>query len=207
MFGAKFPKLRPDWLVGPNGKRLELDGYCKEFCLAFEHHGEQHYKELKFSGNSGFVVGDQERGALLKLPQRWKKQNAALLFSPLLGKVKDNFSTAPTTPATAKLTESFGKGLSEPCKTVNSTNRFWAFVLHGMSTGWTCSWKAEKAPYSFTSIISKNGCGRVRNAGRNARSTIINLNDSGGIWTLVSIKRSCTRRRPGRTVPSTELKW
>ena len=60
-------------------------------------------------GNSGFVVGDREREALLKLPQRWKKQNAALLFPTLLGKVQDNFSTAPTTP-TAKLSESFWEG-------------------------------------------------------------------------------------------------
>jgi len=39
-----------------------------------------------FFGNSGFVVGDREREALLKLPQRWKKQNAALLFPPCLEK-------------------------------------------------------------------------------------------------------------------------
>src|SRR5256885_12444837 len=62
-----------------------------------------------FCGNSGFVVGDREREALLKLPQRWKKQYAALLFPTLLGKVQDNFSTAPITP-TAKLTESFWEG-------------------------------------------------------------------------------------------------
>ena len=63
-----------------------------------------------FVGNSGFVVGDREREALLKLPQRWKKQYAALLFPTLLGKVQDNFSTAPTTPTAAKLTESFWEG-------------------------------------------------------------------------------------------------
>jgi len=31
-------------------------------------------------GNSGFVVGDRAREALLKLPQRWKKQLRCAAF-------------------------------------------------------------------------------------------------------------------------------
>lgn len=43
LFNVEFPKYRPKDLKGIKGKGLELDGFCKELNLAFEHHGEQHY--------------------------------------------------------------------------------------------------------------------------------------------------------------------
>lgn len=43
LFGKEFPKTRPPWLRTPNGKRLELDGFCEDLMLAFEHQGSQHY--------------------------------------------------------------------------------------------------------------------------------------------------------------------
>lgn len=42
IFGYKFNKVKPDWLPGPK-RNLELDGYCSELDLAFEHNGHQHY--------------------------------------------------------------------------------------------------------------------------------------------------------------------
>ena len=45
--GHTFPKSKPKWLLNSRGNRMELDGYCKELHLAFEHHGEQHYREVK----------------------------------------------------------------------------------------------------------------------------------------------------------------
>ena len=47
MFGTKFPRVRPDWLRGPSGTRLELDGFSEQLSLAFEHQGTQHYKKLR----------------------------------------------------------------------------------------------------------------------------------------------------------------
>lgn len=44
IFDKKFPKCRPDWLVGKHGKKLELDGYCSELGIAFEHNGKQHFE-------------------------------------------------------------------------------------------------------------------------------------------------------------------
>lgn len=52
LFEVKFPKLRPSWLVGEHGAFLELDGYCEELGLAFEHQGKQHYSR-RFNSASG----------------------------------------------------------------------------------------------------------------------------------------------------------
>jgi hypothetical protein len=43
IFDKSFPKERPSWLLGEKGYRMELDGYCAELGVAFEHHGMQHY--------------------------------------------------------------------------------------------------------------------------------------------------------------------
>jgi hypothetical protein len=45
LFGAKFPSSWPEWLV-IDGTRRQLDGYCADLGLAFEHQGGQHYEEL-----------------------------------------------------------------------------------------------------------------------------------------------------------------
>lgn len=47
MFGLRFPKVRPAWLVNVKGNRMELDGYCESLQLAFEHQGLQHYKKSR----------------------------------------------------------------------------------------------------------------------------------------------------------------
>jgi len=43
LFGKAFPKQRPRWLRSARGTQLELDGYCEELGVAFEHQGNQHY--------------------------------------------------------------------------------------------------------------------------------------------------------------------
>lgn len=47
LFGNKFPKTRPQWLKNSRNNIMELDGYCNELNLAFEHNGKQHYSESK----------------------------------------------------------------------------------------------------------------------------------------------------------------
>lgn len=44
IFGFLFPKARPKWLFNSDGNRAELDGYCPELGIAFEHHGQYHYQ-------------------------------------------------------------------------------------------------------------------------------------------------------------------
>lgn len=46
--GKSFPKSRPAWLVGSRGYRLELDGFCEELGIAFEHQGVQHFEYVPF---------------------------------------------------------------------------------------------------------------------------------------------------------------
>lgn len=41
----QFPTKRPEWLRGINQARpMELDGFCEELKIAFEHQGKQHYE-------------------------------------------------------------------------------------------------------------------------------------------------------------------
>lgn len=47
LFGQSFQKIRPDWLINKQGNKLELDGYCIDFKIAFEYQGSQHYRIIK----------------------------------------------------------------------------------------------------------------------------------------------------------------
>lgn len=52
LFARPFPRVRPKWLRNTSGRLLELDGYCEELGLAFEHQGEQHYRPVKHFGRT-----------------------------------------------------------------------------------------------------------------------------------------------------------
>ena len=43
LFENSFPKSYPKWLRNRSGNQMELDGYCADLRIAFEHQGEQHY--------------------------------------------------------------------------------------------------------------------------------------------------------------------
>ena len=45
--GLEFPSVKPKWLLNAKNHRMELDGYCKELLLAFEHQGKQHYQKIE----------------------------------------------------------------------------------------------------------------------------------------------------------------
>jgi hypothetical protein len=59
--GKKFPKKRPDWLEGK-----ELDGFCEEESIAFEHQGRQHYEVVDAWHRNGEadLESQQERDAV-----------------------------------------------------------------------------------------------------------------------------------------------
>jgi hypothetical protein len=43
LFGFKFPKCKPEWLLNSRGYRMEIDGFCKELKIGFEYQGRQHF--------------------------------------------------------------------------------------------------------------------------------------------------------------------
>ena len=75
----KFPSKRPLWLRSKNqSKSMELDGYCLELNIAFEHQGKQHYDDGMSHFESSKVISRdnikrlicKERGInVLEIPQ------------------------------------------------------------------------------------------------------------------------------------------
>jgi hypothetical protein len=64
IFKKEFIKSRPKWLINKLGKRLELDGYCEELSLAFEHNGKQHYSSDYHRGTDKLMDNDKIKLAL-----------------------------------------------------------------------------------------------------------------------------------------------
>ena len=44
LFGVTFPQAYPDWLKLGHRTKLQLDGYNERLALAFEHHGQYHFR-------------------------------------------------------------------------------------------------------------------------------------------------------------------
>lgn len=78
LFDKKFPTIRPKWLLSAKGRRMELDGYCEELQIAFEHQGIQHYNELSRFGDSDIKKRDVLKAALCE------KHNVKLIIIPSL---------------------------------------------------------------------------------------------------------------------------
>ncbi len=79
LFGKPFPKMRPPWLRSARGTQMELDGYCEELGLAFEHQGNQHYS-TKYLSSGHNLAAIQERDRRKRLLCR--KRGVRLLIVP-----------------------------------------------------------------------------------------------------------------------------
>ena len=81
IFSKPFPKAKPLWLRNTTGRLLELDGYCEELRIAFEHQGAQHYRAVgKFRGVD--VAGIRRRDRIKR--QRCQSAGVALIQIPEL---------------------------------------------------------------------------------------------------------------------------
>lgn len=77
ILGYEFIKLRPAWLRFKT-RNLELDGYCAELNIAFEHNGMQHYKFIpRFHESKNDFINQQERDLFKK--EICKKLNIILI--------------------------------------------------------------------------------------------------------------------------------
>lgn len=66
LFGKPFAKLRPSWLINYNKRVMELDGYCQELGIAFEHQGMQHYENIAaFKDNTIDIQNRDERKRII----------------------------------------------------------------------------------------------------------------------------------------------
>lgn len=75
-FGKPFPRQFPAFLGG-----MELDGYCAELALAFEHHGVQHYRHvLRFQKSREEFQRQQERDE--RKERLCREHSIALLVIP-----------------------------------------------------------------------------------------------------------------------------
>lgn len=88
--GWSFPRCRPKFLQGHRGRRLELDGYCAGLALAFEYHGEQHYRRDNFFNRSGRDFDECLQRDLLKL-QLCQGAQVRLVVVPYAVKDRWNF--------------------------------------------------------------------------------------------------------------------
>jgi len=82
LFNYEFPSTYPEWLINSKGNRMQLDGYCKELNIAFEHQGRQHYEK------NFFVKTDKDLKARIFLDKEkeeiCKNNNVKLFVIPEL---------------------------------------------------------------------------------------------------------------------------
>jgi hypothetical protein len=70
MTGKLFPKTRHKELISKKGAPLELDGFCEELNVAFEHQGKHHFNDKIYGGKTNLkkqVVKDKLKKSLLKI--------------------------------------------------------------------------------------------------------------------------------------------
>jgi hypothetical protein len=84
LFNMPFPKCRPKFLKNERtGYKLELDGFCKELGIAFEHHGQQHFRQKTSFSDSKESFEKRLEYDKLKI-KLCKENNIKLIIIPQL---------------------------------------------------------------------------------------------------------------------------
>ena len=84
LFARHFLRTRPDFLrYPPTGRNLELDGYCPDVKVAFEHQGLQHYQEVSLFKDTRVTLEERQRRDEFKR-QACASEGVALIEIPEL---------------------------------------------------------------------------------------------------------------------------
>ena len=84
LFGKTFSKAYPDWLKNSDGNQLELDGYCQELSIAFEHQGMHHFQMTRRFSKTEAELNKRKRLDREKLGI-CKKNGVKLVIIPQIG--------------------------------------------------------------------------------------------------------------------------
>lgn len=87
IFEKLFPSVWPKWLINDDGNIMQLDGFCEELGIAFEHNGEQHYyKTLFCNTDEKFLKRQKDDETKIKL---CNNKNIRLIIIPqIFGKIE-----------------------------------------------------------------------------------------------------------------------
>lgn len=83
LFGKPFPRCRPQWLKGLRNRSLELDGYCSDLRIAFEHQGMHHYRSVEHYGRPTNLLKVQSHDRLKR--RKCRDHGIALIEVPEIG--------------------------------------------------------------------------------------------------------------------------
>lgn len=87
IFNAKFPTVRPEWLINPKTEhKMHLDGYNEDLKIAFEYNGKQHYLYYTyFHKDFKEFLDQQDRDRIKK--QLCEDQGIILIIVPYTVKI------------------------------------------------------------------------------------------------------------------------
>lgn len=88
IFGNKFVKIRPKWLIGNKGNRIELDGYSSDCMVAFEYNGQQHYKKTSWYNFDDNELKRIKENEIIKI-SKCKEQGVFLVIISYRTKIAD----------------------------------------------------------------------------------------------------------------------
>ena len=83
IFEKEFFKIKPKWLLSDIDSRMELDGYCRELGIAFEHNGTQHYDGKFIKNMSKEKLERNQKLDALKI-ELCKQNDVKLIVVPAL---------------------------------------------------------------------------------------------------------------------------
>lgn len=177
LFETKFPKYRADWLKSPKGFPMELDGFSEAINLAFEHHGAQHYKQIKMFKNNMLKIQEYDKHKEMLC----KEKGIPIIVVPhlfLMTKLKDLINIIekqlPENLVIKNKNINFDELIKNSTKFIKNNKRLNYIREEALKRNWVCvsnSFISSNIPLSFIcdagheisiligGFMKKQGCG------------------------------------------------